>query len=232
MPGTDDASIRRPRMTPERAIEMLSAAMDVLREVGYENLSMDLVASRARCSKATLYRVWSNKPQLVAAALYATRPGKAEEIKTGTLRGDLLTMVELLASRVEKDTLLIATLSHAVLTDEELALAVRTSLVEPWLADLISVVDRAVECAELPSRPAAADFLPELLLSVAVTRPLIGGRLADSDYLAGCVDHVLLPALLTSGSGLPGTPISPTPADATDIRTAPVSPDQTTRHRR
>jgi hypothetical protein len=29
-------------------------------------------------------------------------------------------------------------------------------------------------------------------------RPLIGGRLADSDYLTGCVDHVLLPALLTS----------------------------------
>ena len=135
-------------------------------------------------------------------------------------------------SQVEKDTLLFTTLSHAVLTDEELALAVRTSLVEPWLADLIGVIDRAVERGELPSRPAAADFLPELLLSVAVTRPLIGGRLADSDYLAGCVDQVLLPALLTSGSGLPGTPISPTPADATDIRTAPVSPDQTTRHRR
>jgi AcrR family transcriptional regulator len=179
-------------------MEMLSAAMDVLREVGYENLSMDLVASRARCSKATLYRVWSNKPQLVAAALYATRPGKAEEINTGTLRGDLLTMVELLASQADKDTAMFASLSHAVLTDEELASAVRTSLVEPWLADMIGVVDRAVERGELPSRPVAADFLPELLLGVAITRPLIGGRLADSDYLTGCVDHVLLPALLTT----------------------------------
>jgi AcrR family transcriptional regulator len=206
MPGTDYASIRRPRMTPERAVEMLSAAMDVLREVGYENLSMDLVASRARCSKATLYRVWSGKPQLVAAALYATRPGKAEEIKTGTLRGDLLTMVELLAAQAEKDTLLFATLSHAVLTDEELALAVRTSLIEPWLAEMVGVVDRAVERGELPSRPAAADFLPQLLLSVTFMRPLIGGRLADTDYLTGCVDHVLLPALLTSGSGLPAKP--------------------------
>jgi AcrR family transcriptional regulator len=197
MRDTDDASIRRPRMTPERAVEMLSAAMDVLREVGYENLSMDLVASRARCSKATLYRVWSNKPQLVAAALYATRPGKAEEINTGTLRGDLLTMVELLASQADKDTAMFASLSHAVLTDDELASAVRTSLVEPWLADMIGVVDRAVERGELPSRSVAADFLPELLLGVAITRPLIGGRLADSDYLTGCVDHVLLPALLT-----------------------------------
>ena len=198
MRDTDDPSLRRPRMSPERAIEMLSAAMDVLRDVGYQDLSMDLVASRARCSKATLYRQWPGKPQLVAAALYATRPGKAEEINTGTLRGDLLTMVELLASQAEKDTGLFAALSHAVLTDEELALAVRTSLVKPWLAEMIGVVDRAVERGELPWHPVAADFLPELLLSVTFMRPLIGGRLADSDYLTGCVDHVLLPALLTS----------------------------------
>ena len=198
MRGTDDVPLRRPRTTPERAIEMLSTAIDVLREVGYEDMSMDLVASRARCSKATLYRLWQGKAQLVAAALYATRPGKAEEINTGTLRGDLLTMVELLASQAEKDTLLFATLSHAVLTDEELALAVRTSLVEPWLAETIGVVDRAVERGELPSCPAAARFLPQLLLSVTFMRPLIGGRLADTDYLTGCVDHVLLPALLTS----------------------------------
>ena len=106
MPGTDDASLRRPRMSPERAIEMLSATMDVLREVGYEDLSMDLVASRARCSKATLYRLWPGKPQLVGAALDAMRPVKAEEINTGTLRGDLLIMVGLLASQAEKDTAL------------------------------------------------------------------------------------------------------------------------------
>jgi len=198
MDGTDDASLRRPRMSPQRLLEMHSAAMDVLREVGYEDFSMDLVASRARCSKATLYRLWPGKPQLVAAALYATRPGKAEEINTGTLRGDLLTMVDLLASQAQKDTLLFAGLSHAVMTDEELALAMRTTLVQPWLAEMIGVVDRAVERGELPSRPVAAGFLPELLLSVTFMRPLIGGGLADSDYLTGCVDHVLLPALLTS----------------------------------
>jgi AcrR family transcriptional regulator len=198
MSGTDDPSLRRPRMSPERVTEMLSAAMDVLREVGYQDLSMDQVASRARCSKATLYRLWPGKAQLVAAALYATRPGKAEEISTGTLRGDLLTMVEILASQADKDTALFAALSHAVLTDEELALAVRTSLVQPWLAEMTGVVDRAVDRGELPRRPVAAGFLPELLLSVTLMRPLIGGHFADSDYLTGCVDHVLLPALLTS----------------------------------
>jgi len=54
-------------------------------------------------------------------------------------------MVELLASRVEKGgqrCLFRRRLRpHAVLTDEELAIRrCRTSLVEPWLADLIGVV--------------------------------------------------------------------------------------------
>src|SRR5260370_36180860 len=122
MPDSDDASLRGPGMSPERSIEMLSAAMDVLREVGYQDLTMDLVATRARCSKATLYRQWPGKPQLVAAALYATRPGKAEEITTGTLRGDLLAMVGALASQAEKDTGLLAALSHAGLTAKGLAM--------------------------------------------------------------------------------------------------------------
>ena len=190
-----DASVRRPRMTPERVMDLLAAVMDAVREVGYEDLSMDLVASRARCSKATLYRQWSGKPQLVAAALYATRPVKAEEINTGTLRGDLLTMIGLLASQAEKDTALFAALGHAVLTEDDLAMAVRTTLLDPWFADLVGVVDRAVERGELASRPAAADFLPELLLSVTFTRPLFGRGPADAEYLTKCVDHVLLPAL-------------------------------------
>lgn len=195
---TEAVRVRRPRMTPDREMDLLNAALDVLREVGYEALSMDLIASRARCSKATLYRMWPGKPQLVAAALYATRPMKPEEIDTGTLRGDLLTMVELLATQAAKDTALISAMAHAALTDEELATAVRTTLVEPWSDDLIGVVDRAVERGELASRPAAANFLPQLILSVTVTRPLLSGGLADADFLTSCVDHALLPALLHS----------------------------------
>jgi AcrR family transcriptional regulator len=196
MHDADGAAIRRrPRMSPDRVMDLLTATMDALREVGYANLSMDLVALRARCSKATLYRLWPSKPQLVGAALYATRPVKVEQINTGTLRGDLQTIVGLLATQAEKDTALFAAMSHAVLTDDELALAVRTSLVEPWFAELTGVVDRAVVRGELPSRPAAAEFLPGLLLSATFTHPLFGTDAADTDYLTRCLDEVLLPAL-------------------------------------
>jgi AcrR family transcriptional regulator len=196
--GNGDEAIRRPRMTPEREAELLVAAVDVLREVSYDELSMDMVAARARCSKATLYRLWPGKPQLVAAALYATRPMKPEEIDTGTLRGDLLAIAQLLGPSGEKDVPLFAALGHAVLTDENLADAVRQTLVEPWFADLTAVVGRAVERGELSRRPSATDFLPQILLSVMLTRPMFEGVPADADYLTRCVDHALLPALLHS----------------------------------
>jgi AcrR family transcriptional regulator len=198
--ATGEPSTRRSRISPVREMELLNAAVDVLCEVSYEDLSMDQVAARGRCSKATLYRLWPTKPQLVVAALYATRPVKLEEIDTGTLRGDLLVMVGLLSAGAKKLTALFTALGHAVLTDEELARAMQTSLVEPWFADLKGFVDRAVERGELATRPAAADFLPEVLLSVTLSRPLFGPGLADTAYLTSCVDLVLLPALLPTAA--------------------------------
>src|SRR5882757_242101 len=73
------STIRRPRMTPERERELLLAALEILRNRGYDALTMEAVATEARCSKATLYRLFGSKQKLVAAAMYATRP-VADEI--------------------------------------------------------------------------------------------------------------------------------------------------------
>src|SRR5713226_7650031 len=133
---SDDTRLRRPRLTPERELELLAAAIDALCEVGYQDLSMDLVAAKARCSKATLYRLWPGKPEMVAAALYATRPVRPQEIDTGTLRGDLLTMARLLGADAEKRTALFTALAHAVLTDADLDAAVQGTMAKPWLAEM------------------------------------------------------------------------------------------------
>ncbi|MEK8169437.1 helix-turn-helix domain-containing protein [Streptomyces sp. M19] len=118
-------------MTPEREAELLHTALDVLREVGYASMTMDAVAARARCSKATLYRQWQGKPEMVAAALYATRPVDLSTIDTGSFHGDLMSLVARLSACAEQDTALIAGLSHAALTDKPLVRALREALVEP-----------------------------------------------------------------------------------------------------
>lgn len=70
----EEVASRRSRITPEREAELHGAVLDLLREVGYEALTMDAVAARTKSSKATLYRQWGSKPELVAKALRCTQP--------------------------------------------------------------------------------------------------------------------------------------------------------------
>src|SRR5215212_6647530 len=59
----------RPRIEGEREAQILDAALELLREVGYDRLTMDAVASAAHASKASLYRRWGSKAQLVVDSL-------------------------------------------------------------------------------------------------------------------------------------------------------------------
>ena len=70
----------RGRMTPEREGELYEAVLALVRETGYEGLTLDAVAARAHVSKATLYRQWGGKAPLVAHALKRTRPPIAQAV--------------------------------------------------------------------------------------------------------------------------------------------------------
>src|SRR3954466_1515914 len=65
-----ETATARPRVEGVREAEILEAALEVLAEVGYDRFTMDAVALRAKASKATLYRRWNGKVQLVIDALH------------------------------------------------------------------------------------------------------------------------------------------------------------------
>ena len=67
---------------------MLNVALELLAEIGYDKLTIDAVAERAHASKATIYRRWSNKAELVVEALGTQQPN-FEVLDTGSLEGDL-----------------------------------------------------------------------------------------------------------------------------------------------
>ena len=52
-----------------RERELLALTLDVLRERGYDGLTIDEVVARARASKTTIYRRWPSKGELVFAAV-------------------------------------------------------------------------------------------------------------------------------------------------------------------
>jgi AcrR family transcriptional regulator len=83
------------RRRPRRRGELLVAAVHeaVLAELGdhgYAALTVEAVAGRARVSKASLYRRWPGKRDLVLAAVQATVPDPEDLPGTGSLRGDLV----------------------------------------------------------------------------------------------------------------------------------------------
>ena len=71
-----------------RESELLAVTLELLQEHGYDRLTLEAVATTARASKATLYRRWPTKAELVLAAFVEGTRHVAVDPDTGTLRGD------------------------------------------------------------------------------------------------------------------------------------------------
>ncbi|MFF8270472.1 TetR/AcrR family transcriptional regulator [Streptomyces sp. NPDC016562] len=193
---TEAIAARRSRITPERQAELHEAVLDLLRDVGYEALTMDAVAARTKSSKATLYRQWGSKPELVAKALRCTQPVSLREIDTGSLRGDFALMVEHSDdAQMAKDTALMRGLAHAVHESPELHRALRDLLVDPEITGLQVMLQRAVDRGEIAPGCPALDFVPHMLIGTFIALPLIEDRPVDRAFLGDFIDAVVFPAL-------------------------------------
>src|SRR6188768_1360597 len=74
--------------------EVLSATLEAFAEQGYAGLSVEAVALRAGVNKTTIYRRWPTKTDLVGAALVSLRDDDPEPPNTGSLRDDLLQVLQ------------------------------------------------------------------------------------------------------------------------------------------
>ncbi|EKX68881.1 transcriptional regulator, TetR family [Streptomyces ipomoeae 91-03] len=188
--------MRRSRLTPEREAELYAAVLDLLREVGYDALTMDAVAARTRSSKATLYRQWGGKVELVAKAMRANKPGSIADVDTGSLRGDL----HALTSReddctIEQNAQLMRGLFMVVHGNPELLAAFREHLVDPEMEEFRRVVQRAVDRGEVHPDNPALGYIVHMMLGAFATRTLLEDRPPTQAYLRSYIDAVVLPAL-------------------------------------
>jgi AcrR family transcriptional regulator len=87
IPSPTKQRVGRPR--DERAEKaIIDATIALVGEVGFGNLTVDAVAARAGVGKATIYRRWSSKPELLLAALNCIAH-EVDAPDTGSLVGDL-----------------------------------------------------------------------------------------------------------------------------------------------
>lgn len=192
-----EASTTRPRVEGDRESEILEATLVVLAEVGYDRLTMDAVATKAKASKATLYRRWNGKVQLVIDALHhghrhdVARP---ELPDTGTLRGDLLAAYcghGGLTDKPEVDGF-VAILT-AISRDADFAEAFRTQVLAPKLAASQELFDRAKARGEVRD-DVDIELLAPALAGIVLHRFFLIGEAPTPDLIEKVVDQIILPA--------------------------------------
>ncbi|OIK01620.1 TetR family transcriptional regulator [Streptomyces colonosanans] len=187
---------RRSRITPEREAELYGAVLDLLREVGYDALTMDAVAARTRSSKATLYRQWGGKADLVVKALRHGKRDRIDEIDTGSLRGDLHALIAHEDDcTMEQNSALMRGVAMAIHHNPDLRQAFREQLVDAEMAQSRRVLQRAVDRGEIRPDCPALDFLPHMLVGAFATRTLFDDQPPTRAFLTSYIDAVVLPAL-------------------------------------
>ncbi|MEU4146755.1 TetR/AcrR family transcriptional regulator [Streptomyces parvulus] len=193
---TGTATARRSRITPEREAELYEAVLDLLREVGYDALTMDAVASRTRSSKATLYRQWGGKAELVVKAIRHNKPGEIADIDTGSLRGDLhALMAREDDCTMEQNSALMRGVAMALHQNPDLRQAFRDQLIDPEMGEFRRVLQRAVDRGEIRPDCPALDFLVHMMVGGFATRTLLDDQPPTRAFLASYIDAVILPAL-------------------------------------
>ena len=190
---------RAPRRGPERREAICDAVFELLGEVGYDRMTMDAVATRARASKATIYRTWPDKPGLVAEALVNRFGATPQPPNTGSLRGDLMALMSV-ACQVTNSA------------DGEVLTGVMTAAARnPALARTVHECTYASKHAlnETVIRQAAArgevgpdtdpDVFHEVIYAMIMTRKMTGEQPLDDEFSRHVVDDILIPLLKYRG---------------------------------
>lgn len=161
---------------------------------GFDALSIEGVAERAHTGKASIYRRWPSKLELVLDAIDSALPSFPAPPDREDLREELLCVLRRIARHMNSraGTALRACMSD-VKEHNELSAAVRDRLMTPRKAVLLEVLRRAASRGEV--RPEAlTDRIVELGPMLLHAERQQAGALRDRDVIA-IVDEVLIPVL-------------------------------------
>ena len=186
-----------------RGKAILSAVIGLLGELGYEGMTMDAVAARAHASKTTIYKRWPGKPQLVRAAVDSYVAGRlAAEADTGSLRGDLMAVMQAMAGHLTAEFLaMMSGLVHAMRSDPELAAALQPRL-GVGHATALPIISRAAKRGELPvGADAELAGLAHEVIEAHVFRQMAAGDGFSPEFAKHVVDDLVIPVLAAYQKG-------------------------------
>lgn len=182
-------------LSEARTPEILQAALAVLADVGYDRLTMEAVAARAHAGKATLYRRWASKAELVVEAVTVMKTECMPPLSdSGSLREDLHAVAALITTRVSRDELCVMRgLASALAHDRELATVFEREFVGQRRADMVQLLRRAQQRGEIPPER-DLEILAHILPSMVFLRSLVTSQQVDPEFVRRLIDEVLIPA--------------------------------------
>ncbi|EWM16786.1 TetR/AcrR family transcriptional regulator [Kutzneria sp. 744] len=174
---------------------IFTAALEELVEVGYQRLTMERVAERARTSKASLYRRWAGRPELMMDAVIHAFPTVGELPDTGELRADLFAALRTMADALNSPLgQAVRSVLAEVAIDQKAMLRHRERFVERRNQLMLDLVRRAAARGQVRPgalTPRVAAVGPALMRDHFLTH---GGPITD-EVVAEIVDEVLVPLL-------------------------------------
>ncbi len=186
---------RGSRRGPERREAICEAVFELLGEVGYDRMTMDAVATRARASKATIYRTWPDKPGLVAEALVNRFGTTPQAPNTGSLRGDLLALMSLACEVTNSaDGEVLTGVMTAAVRNPALGRTVHECTYASKRVLNETIIGQAAARGEV-GPDVNPDLFHEVMYAMIMTRKLTADQVLDEEFSRHVVDDVLIPLL-------------------------------------
>ncbi len=184
----------RPR-DPSRDSVIRAAILRLLADVGYGALTMDAVASEAGVGKATIYRRWRTKQDLVVDTISELNRAQATLPGTGSLECDLRAMLRsllaIVTGPVGAATLsLLSTVPH----EPALAAAFRNGPLSEWRNVFAQVWQQAQERGEICPE-VSGTLIGEVASAPLVQRWLLTGEPVTEAYADEILDRVVMPLI-------------------------------------
>jgi AcrR family transcriptional regulator len=177
-----------------REAELLAVTLQLLQEHGYDGLTVDAVASSARASKATVYRRWPSKAELVLAAFTEGVRQVAVPPNTGTLRGDLLQLGEICREQIGPHASTIRAVLVEASRHPQLNDALQHQFLDQRKALTRHVLQEAVRRGEI-AEAAISDELWDLLPGYLIFRSIMPDRPPTRRTVQALVDDFIIPGL-------------------------------------
>jgi AcrR family transcriptional regulator len=176
--------------TLERRDAILQATTELVAEGGLDGFSMDDVAARARVGKATIYRHWRSRGELLVELCSAsTNPVPIPD--NGNVRADLIEFLDHLRAHLASPTggPVIAALIEGAERDPDLR-RVRAAASRQRRQVVRTVIERAQTRGELDAT-VDAGLVAEIVVAPLFYRRFVSRGPIDSAFIIAVVDTVL-----------------------------------------